>query len=105
MPYGYVQVDLASFPYIIPCKTCDPWDGAKFDQRAMIWTLLVEAHLIKLHAKFSKPMPYGYVQVDLASFPYIIPCKTCDPWDGAKFDQRAMIWTLLVEAHLIKLQA
>ena len=25
--------------------------------------------------------------------------KTCDPWGGAKFDPRAINWTLMVEAH------
>ena len=32
-------------------------------------------------------------------FPYISLGKTCDPQGGAKFDPRAKIWTLLVEAH------
>ena len=73
--------------------------GAKFDPRARIWTLLVEAHKIKLHAQFGKPRPNGYIQEDLAIFPYISPCKTCDLRGGAKFDPRAIPWALLVEVH------
>ena len=48
-----------NFPFISPSKTCGPWNGTKFDTRAMIWTLFVEAHQIKLNAKFGKPRPYG----------------------------------------------
>ena len=47
------------FPFISQRKTCDPQGGAIFDPRSIIWTLLVEAHEIRLHAKFDKPMPYG----------------------------------------------
>ena len=50
------------FPHINQCKTSDPRGGAKFDPRAIIWALLVEAHEIKLHAIFSKLRPHGYVQ-------------------------------------------
>ena len=39
-------------------KSCDSQGGAKFDPRAIIWALLVEAHWIGLHAKFSRPRPY-----------------------------------------------
>ena len=46
---------------------------------------------MKLHAKLSKPRPFGLVQGDFSSFPYIIPCKTCDPRGGAKFDPRAIV--------------
>ena len=30
---------------------------------------------------------------------YIGQCKTSDPWGGVKFDPRAIIWALLVEAN------
>ena len=38
---------------------------------------------------------------DFAIFPYISPCKTCDPQGRgrAKFDPRAIPWALLVEVH------
>ena len=49
------------FSYVGQCKTGDPQGGAKFDPRAIIWALLVEAYYIKLHAKFGNPWPYGYV--------------------------------------------
>ena len=62
----------------------------------------MEAHYIKLHAKFGKARPYGKILGDLASFPYISQWKTCDPWGGAKFDPRAISWALLVEDHKIK---
>ena len=39
---------------------------------------------------FGNPRPYGYVQREL-SFPYIIPCKTCEPRGGGKFDHKAII--------------
>ena len=42
-----------------PSKTYDPWGGANFDHRAIIWAILVEAHQMRLHAKFGKPRPYG----------------------------------------------
>ena len=85
-------------PYISLNKTWDPQDGAKFDPRAIILALLVQAYLIRLLAKFGKPRPYGQVQGDLASFPLISPCKTFDPQGKAKFDPRAILWTNLVEA-------
>ena len=50
------------FPLYDQCKTCDPRGGAKFYPRAIIWALLVESHKIKLHAKFGKPRPHGYIQ-------------------------------------------
>ena len=87
------------FSYISLSKTCDPRGGAKFDPRAIHWTFLVEAHQLKLHAKFGKPRPCGKIQGDLAIFPSISQCKTCNPRGGAKFDPRAIPWTLLVEAH------
>ena len=59
-----LQGDLAIFPSISQCKTCNPRGGAKFDPRAIPWALLVEAHYIKLHAKFGEPRPYGYVEGD-----------------------------------------
>ena len=34
-----------------------------------------------------------------SSFPFINPSKTCDPWGGAKFDLRAIIWALSIEAY------
>ena len=55
--------------------------------------------LDKATCKFGKPGPCGKIQGDLAIFPNINPCKTCDPRGGAKFDPRAIPWALLVEAH------
>ena len=50
-----------SFPIQAHVKLVIPRGGAKFDPGAIPWALLVEAqaHYIKLHAKFSKPRPYG----------------------------------------------
>ena len=33
------------------------------------------------------------------SFPYLSPCKNCDPRSGAKFHPRAINLAVLVEAH------
>ena len=35
----------------------------------------------------------------IKGFPYITPCKSCEPQGGAKFDPKAISWALLVEAH------
>ena len=36
---------------------------------------------------------------EISKTPYKGRCKTTDPRGGAKFDPRAIIWALLVEAH------
>ena len=32
-------------------------------------------------------------------FPYITLCKTGDPWGGANFDPRGIIWAIFVGDH------
>ena len=50
------------------------------------------AHRLKMCRSTPKP-DWG----DFLSFRYVNPCKTCDPWGGAKFDPRVIIWTLVVD--------
>ena len=45
-------------------KLVTPGVGSNLTSKVKIWALLVEAHKIKLHAKFGSPRPYGYVRVD-----------------------------------------
>ena len=47
------------FSILAHVKLVTPKGGAKFDPRALISALLVEANYIGLHAKLGKPRPYG----------------------------------------------
>ena len=48
---GFLKFSLSSN------KTCEPKSGAKFDPRAIIWALSVEAHYIMRHVKVVTPPP------------------------------------------------
>ena len=52
------------FPIQVQVKLVTPRGWAKFDPSAIIWALLVKAHQIKLHVKFSNPRPHGYIQAE-----------------------------------------
>ena len=80
------------FSYISLCKTIDPRDGAIFGPRGIIWTNLVERSTRSCYIPNIKALR----QEDFSMFPYICLCKTCDPWSGAIFGPRAIIWTYLV---------
>ena len=82
---------LLSFPYLSLFKTSDPRSGAKFDLRAIIWALLVEAHKIKLHAELVTLGLMATYRENSKVFPLQANVKTCDPQDGVKFDPRAII--------------
>ena len=72
------------FPIQAHAKLVTPEAGPNLNPRAIIWALLVDGI-------FGNPRPHGYVQGEFYSFLYIIPCKTCDPRGGVKFDPRAII--------------
>ena len=55
------------------CKTSDPWSGAIFDPRAIIWIILVDVHKIKLHTNI-KGLGLSFRQ-DFSSFAYRSLCK------------------------------
>ena len=38
-------------------QICDPWGGASFDLRGIIWTTLVEVHQEMLHTKYQSSAP------------------------------------------------
>ena len=62
-------------PYISLFKACDPWNGAIFGPRGIIWTSLVDVHRVTLHTKHTKyqgSRPYGFRQED---FFMILPIK------------------------------
>ena len=56
------------FHYISLCKTSDPQVEAISDIRAIIWTIMVEGHYIKLHTKFGSARPNGFQQEDFSRF-------------------------------------
>ena len=45
---------------LILCKTNEPQGRASFDLRAIIWTILVEVHYMKLHTKYQRPRPSSF---------------------------------------------
>jgi hypothetical protein len=73
--------------YIV--KINDPQGRAKFDRRAIIWTLLVEVHYTMFHAKYLTSSLCQFLEDDFLSFYYIHKRKTYDPRGGANFDAKA----------------
>ena len=53
-------------------KTSEAWDRAIFYPKAII---LVEAHMIKLHAKYQMPGPSKFRKEDFYSIAYSSVCK------------------------------
>ena len=51
-----------------------------FDPSAIIWTILVEAHNIKLPTKYQRPWPSNFRQEDSLSFAYGSLCKNNWPF-------------------------
>ena len=80
-----------SFPYIMLYKTCDPEGGTIFDPRCIIKINLVEVHLLMLNTKYQGSLLCSFRQEDFSHFPYISPCKICDPLGGAISSPRAII--------------
>ena len=58
---------------------------------------------LRIHMKFGFDWPSGFWREDVWRVFPICVCKTSDPWDRAIFGPRAIIWTILVEVHKIKL--
>ena len=52
----------AFFPEWVCEKQVTPGAGPFFDPRAMIWTILVEVHKMKLHTKYQKHWPSSFRQ-------------------------------------------
>ena len=50
------------FTRISLCKISDPWGGAIFYPRAIIWIIFIEVHKIKLHTKYHRPGPSSFRQ-------------------------------------------
>ena len=53
------------------CKTSDPRGRAIFDPRAIMLTILVKVHEIKLHAKYQRPGTSSFRQEDFLGFVFI----------------------------------
>ena len=75
------------FSCISLCKTCQPWGGAIFGPRVIIWTILAES---TRWSYVSNIKGLGLLLSDKEIFPYMGLCKTSDPWHGAIFNPRAI---------------
>jgi hypothetical protein len=89
------------FYYMYILKINDPRGGGNFDPRVIIWTILLEVHYTMFHAKYLTCSICQLLEEKFfnISFYYIHIRKTNDPWGGANFDPRAIIWTILVEVY------
>ena len=56
------------------------------------------------HAKYECSSPYGLPQKDFKIFPSLYPCKIECALVEPKYDQRNIIFTILVEDHQLMLQ-
>ena len=59
--------------------------------RPIIQSLLVEGHLMMLHAKYESSSPYGLRQEDFLRFPSLALCGIQDQQHRANFHTRAII--------------
>ena len=94
------------FPYIILCKTCDPWGGANFNPRDFILTNFVEVYYAMLHTKYLSSRTYSLWQEDFLSFSFWLPwqpefCMELNSlkefWRGPCKEHSCEVWLKLVQ--------
>ena len=98
-PYGLGQKDFKNFLLYLYVKSKTQQHRTNFRSRAIIWSILVEAHWMMLHAKYESSSPYGLGQKDFKNFLLYLYVKSKTPQHRTNFHSRAIIWSILVEAH------
>jgi hypothetical protein len=66
-----------------------PGDGANFNPRTIICTILLEVHYIMFHAKYLNSSLCKFREDDFFKFLHIR--KTYGPWGGANFDTKGKL--------------
>ena len=70
-----------------------------FDPSGIIWTYMVEVHLVMLNTNYQGSWPPGFRQEDFFTFSLYKPMLNMYPLDGAISGLRSIIWTYLVEVY------
>ena len=59
-PSSFRVEELWNFRSLFLCSTYDPWGGASFDPRGILWTNLVEVHKEMPHTKYQISTPSSF---------------------------------------------
>jgi hypothetical protein len=93
-PCSFRQEDFLFFYYMYIVKINDHRGGANFDPRAIIWTILVEVHFAKSHAKYLTSRLCQFREEDFLFYTYKENYRL---WGRAILTLGALLKTTLVE--------